>query len=134
MEIVYHIGAHETDEDRLLECLLKNRETLVSQGIAVPNPGRYRKMLREVLNTLEREGRLSSTRDEVVRSILGDHDAERVVMSNPNFCCINARVFERGHFYALGPSRVRALGTLLLKTRSSFIWASETQRALCRQS
>ena len=25
MEIVYHLGAHCTDEERLLRCLLKNR-------------------------------------------------------------------------------------------------------------
>ena len=120
MEIVYHIGAHETDEDRLLKCLLKNRETLVSQGIAVPNPGRYRKMLREVLNTLARGAPPTMTRDEVIRSILGDHDAERIVMSNPNFCCINARVFERGQFYALGPARVAALGALFAEDQLEF--------------
>ncbi len=38
MEIVYHLGAHCTDEDRLLRCLLKNRGILAQQGIIVPGP------------------------------------------------------------------------------------------------
>ena len=35
MEIVYHIGAHETDEDRLLKCLLKNRDTLAEPSVTL---------------------------------------------------------------------------------------------------
>ena len=48
MRIVYHLGAHCTDEDRLVRCLLKNRATLAEQGIVVPAPTRYRKLLREI--------------------------------------------------------------------------------------
>ena len=36
MRIVYHLGAHCTDEDRLVRCLLKNRAVLAEAGIAVP--------------------------------------------------------------------------------------------------
>ena len=112
MEIVYHIGAHETDENRLLKCLLKNRDTLTEQRIAVPNPGGYRKLLRELLSNQASPETQHMGRDEVIEAILGHQDAERVVMSNPNFCCINARIFEGGQFYKLGPPRVAALGEL----------------------
>ena len=47
MRIVYHLGAHCTDEERLVRCLLKNRATLADQGIVVPAPTRYRKLLRD---------------------------------------------------------------------------------------
>ncbi|MEL6548910.1 MAG: hypothetical protein AAFQ54_01565 [Pseudomonadota bacterium] len=112
MEIVYHIGAHETDEDRLLRCLLKNRESLAERGIAVPNPGRYRKLVRETLQAMAGGTQPAVSRDEMLDAILGDDEADRVVMSNPNFCCISARVFENGEFYSLGPSRVEAFGRL----------------------
>ena len=47
MRIVYHLGAHFTDEERLLKCLLKNREVLSAHGIVVPGPKRYRNLLRD---------------------------------------------------------------------------------------
>jgi hypothetical protein len=47
MRIVYHLGAHCTDEDRLVRCLLKNRAVLADQGIIVPSPTRYRKLMRD---------------------------------------------------------------------------------------
>ncbi|MEM6275638.1 MAG: hypothetical protein AAF714_01715, partial [Pseudomonadota bacterium] len=92
MEIVYHIGAHETDEDRLLKCLLKNRDTLAEQRVSVPNPGRYRKLLRELLGNLAAGAAGKLGRRDVLDAILDNDDADRVVMSNANFCCINARI------------------------------------------
>lgn len=112
MEIVYHIGAHETDEERLLKCLLKNRGTLAPQGISVPKPGRYRRFVRETINKIITGSGVTPTRDEVLGEILGDEDADRLVMSNVNFCCINARVFENGKFYPVGPPKIRALDKL----------------------
>ncbi|MES2145513.1 MAG: hypothetical protein V4516_14445, partial [Pseudomonadota bacterium] len=47
MQIVYHLGAHCTDEDRLLRCLLRNRGVLAERGVVVPGPARYRKLLRD---------------------------------------------------------------------------------------
>ena len=52
MRIVYHLGVHCTDEDRLVRCLLKNRATLAEEGIAVPSPTRYRKLLRDAATQL----------------------------------------------------------------------------------
>ncbi|MEO0485652.1 MAG: hypothetical protein AAF092_07050 [Pseudomonadota bacterium] len=112
MEIVYHIGAHETDEDRLLKCLLKNRATLMEQGISVPNPGRYRKLLRELLSQAPNQSQVQVKRDHILDEILGDDVAERVVMSNSNFMCVAPRVFENEQFYHLAPAKVHALGTL----------------------
>ena len=45
MEIALHIGALLTDENTLVRCLLRNRELLAEQGIAVPSPGDYRPQL-----------------------------------------------------------------------------------------
>ena len=47
MRIVYHLGAHFTDEERLLKCLGRNRDLLARQSIIVANPKRYRSLLRE---------------------------------------------------------------------------------------
>ena len=53
MRIVYHLGAHCTDDERLIRCLWKNRETLAVQGIVVPAPTRYRALLRDTAVTLK---------------------------------------------------------------------------------
>ncbi len=53
MRIVYHLGAHCTDDERLVRCLLKNRGTLAEQGIVVPGPTRYRNLLRDTAATLK---------------------------------------------------------------------------------
>jgi hypothetical protein len=47
MEIAFHLGAHATDEERLIRCLLRNRKALAEEGIAVPGTARYRKLLRQ---------------------------------------------------------------------------------------
>ena len=39
MRIVYHLGAHCTDEERLVRCLLKNRGLLAGQGIVRASEG-----------------------------------------------------------------------------------------------
>jgi len=33
MQIALHAGVHNTDEDRLLKCLLKNRDKLREDGV-----------------------------------------------------------------------------------------------------
>ena len=58
MRIVYHLGAHYTDEERLLKCLLKNRQTLSQRGVIVPSPKRYRNLLRDT--AIELKGKAAS--------------------------------------------------------------------------
>lgn len=36
MQIVFHAGAHNTDEDRIIKCLLKNRPDFSNLGVNVP--------------------------------------------------------------------------------------------------
>jgi hypothetical protein len=52
MQIVLHAGVHNTDEDRLLKCLLKNRDKLREDGVCVPGPSRYRRLLRNPASLL----------------------------------------------------------------------------------
>ncbi|MGR3493508.1 MAG: hypothetical protein ACU0DW_15765 [Shimia sp.] len=113
MEIVYHIGAHATDEDRLLGSLAKNREALSKAGVAVPPTDRYRLPLRELLNAMGPAGQPTpDARDALIDQILEDNHAERVVMANPSFICIPARVFEHNQLYHLAGTRVAGLKRL----------------------
>ncbi|MEL6609383.1 MAG: hypothetical protein AAFO58_04440 [Pseudomonadota bacterium] len=120
MEIVYHIGAHATDEDRLLKCLLKNKEDLVRQGISVPGPSRYRKLLRETIHALARGVPGPETRDMLLDEIIEEDNIDRLVMSNSNFICIPARIFEHGQFYRLAGDRIEGMTQLFPNDQLEF--------------
>nr|WP_271514867.1 hypothetical protein [Flavimaricola sp.] len=112
MQIVFHIGANCTDGDRLVRSLVKNSDTLARQGVCIPPITRYRKLLRETIQSLAGSTPASDTRDSLLDEILREAKAERLVMSNSTFICLPPRVFEGGQFYGLLEMKIRAL-TLL---------------------
>ena len=56
MQVIFHTGVHDTDNDRLLKCLLRNSQKLTESGVAVPGPGRYRDLLADSFNAMVRNG------------------------------------------------------------------------------
>lgn len=46
MKVVYHLGAHCTDEGAILRLLLRNSEVLAARGTAIPLPDHYEALLR----------------------------------------------------------------------------------------
>lgn len=112
MQIVYHIGANCTDNDRLLKSLLRNTEAFSAQGIKVPGPGKYRRLIRETIQNLAGADPAPDTRDILIDAILDDDQATRLVMSNSTFICVPFRVFENGVFYGLVEPKVRGLQQL----------------------
>jgi hypothetical protein len=85
MRIVYHLGVHCTDEDRLVRCLLKNRATLAEQGIAVPSPTRYRKLLRDAAKQLRGARASADSSALIMDQIIDDPQAERMILSWTSF-------------------------------------------------
>lgn len=112
MQIVYHIGANCTDQDRLLKSVLKNADTFASQGVKVPGPGKYRRLLRETIQTLEGNTPAPDTREILLDAIIDDEKCNRLVMSHAQFICVHRRVFEGGVFYALAEEKLLGLANL----------------------
>ena len=112
MEIVFHIGANCTDGEKLIRSLALNTDALAAQGIAVPNPTRYRRLLRETMEALGGNPPGPGTRESLLSSILDDQGSRRLVMSNPTFICLPNRVFEGGEFYGVAAIKLRALRSL----------------------
>jgi hypothetical protein len=108
MRIVYHLGAHCTDEDRLVRCLLKNRAILAGQGIEVPSPTRYRKLLREKLIQLKDSVATEDMEALLIDQIMGSDTAERLILSWDNFLNFPSWVVTGGLYYLAG-ERVNAL-------------------------
>lgn len=85
MRIVYHLGAHCTDEERLLRALLKNRGVLAAEGIVVPGPARYRTLLRDTAMQLRGAAASRDTQTALLDQIMDEDSAERLILSWDNF-------------------------------------------------
>lgn len=85
MRIVYHLGAHCTDDERLLRCFLKNRATLAAEGIVVPGPARYRTLLRDTAAQLRGQPADRDTQTLLLDQIMDADLASRLIFSWDNF-------------------------------------------------
>ncbi|HIC82468.1 MAG TPA: hypothetical protein EYP07_16115, partial [Kiloniellaceae bacterium] len=120
MQVIYHIGAHVTDEDRLLKCLLKNTERLRAVGTVVPGPSRYRRLIGETLAALGGAQPGPEAQETLLDSIADEDRISRLVLSFENFICVPSRVFQQGQFYPLASKRAVALAGLLPAERVEF--------------
>ncbi|MFE3838984.1 hypothetical protein [Pseudogemmobacter sonorensis] len=107
MRIVYHLGAHCTDEERLIRCLLKNRSALAEQGIAVPAPTRYRRLLRDTAVQLKGAAASVETQTMVLEQIMDEDDADRLILSWDSFLAFPQWAL-RGQLYGFAGERIRA--------------------------
>ncbi len=114
MQIVFHIGANCTDDDRLLKSLMKNADTFDAHGVRVPGPGRYRKLMRDAINGLSSSGGnpAPGAREELLDAVLEGAPASRLVMSNASFVCVPPRVFLDGGFFPQAEGKIGALTRL----------------------
>ncbi len=112
MQIVYHIGSNCTDQDRLLKSVLKNAESFAKQGVKVPGPGKYRRLIRETIQRLDGNSPPDDTREILLDAILDDEKCNRLVMSHAQFICIHSRVFENGIFFEQTDFKLKSLEAL----------------------
>lgn len=85
MRIVYHLGAHCTDDERLLRCLLKNRAVLAAEGIVVPGPTKYRTLLRDTAARLRGKPADRNTQTMLLDQIMDVDEAARLIFSWDSF-------------------------------------------------
>lgn len=119
MRIVYHLGVHCTDEERLLRCLLKNRQALAAQGIVVPGPARYRALLRDTAITLRGQPASPDTQAMVLDQILEGAPANRLILSWDNFLSFPQWVLT-DHLYPAAAERARAFTQILPTEEAEF--------------
>ena len=122
MEIVYHLGAHCTDEDRLLRCLLKNRGILAQQGIIVPGPTHYRNLLRDTAIALKGNPASRDTQALVLEQIMEEDDAQRLVLSWDSFMSYPLWAL-KGMLYPSAAERVRAFSNIFPDIQAEFFLA-----------
>lgn len=112
MQIIVHTGAHSTDDDRLLKCLLRNKELLSQHGTAVPGPGKYRALLKDSFKAMENAEPAPGAREVLIDAILDDEVADRLVLSNEHFFGSQRFCLGEGRFYPEAEARMRNLRQL----------------------
>lgn len=122
MRIAYHLGALFTDDERLLRCLLKNRDLLVQNEIVVPGPNRYRRLLRETANKLR--GQAASVDDQalILEQIMEEDRASRLILSWESFLSLPNYVLGERLYPAAG-ERVRAFCQIFPQIEAEFFLA-----------
>jgi hypothetical protein len=122
MRIAYHLGAHCTDDERLLRCLLKNRAVLAEDGIHVPGPARYRNLLRDTAVALKGKTASIDTQAMVLEQIMEQDRADRLVLSWDNFLSYPQWAL-RGALYPNAAERIRAFTQIFPEIEAEFYLA-----------
>lgn len=120
MEIIYHFGAHCTDEERLVRCLLKNRGVLAEQGIIVPGPARYRRLMRDTAVALKDGPASRDTQALVLEQIMEADDARRLVLSWDNFLAYPHWSIRGDQLYPSAADRVRGFCNIFPTIETEF--------------
>ncbi len=108
MDIIYHLGAHCTDEERLMRCLLKNRALLAEEGIVIPGPARYRKLMRDTARALRGAPANRDTQEMVLEQIMEADAPRRLVLSWDYFLAYPHWSIRGDLLYPSAAERVRA--------------------------
>jgi len=116
MQVVLHAGAHVTDEDRLVTCLLENAAMLAEFGTIVPRPGDYRPLLRDTINAAAADGVGKEARDTLHAALVPDGGAERLILSNDSFFGTHKMAVKR-MFYPAACARLEAFRQLFANDR-----------------
>ncbi len=112
MQIVFHTGAHFTEEERLVKCLLRNKEDFATKGVAVPGPSRYRKLLRETFAALQNSEAAESARDVLLDAILDSESPDRVILSHSHLFGAPRAAMRHGRLYPNAPERMTQISQL----------------------
>lgn len=112
MQIVLHAGAHFTEEDRLVRCLLRNKEDFSKRGVAVPGPGKYRSLLKDTVSALQDAPPAPDARDVLLDVILDEENAHRMILSHMFLFGAPRACVRNGFIYESAPERVAQLSAL----------------------
>lgn len=119
MRIAYHLGAHCTDDERLLRCLLKNRAPLSAEGIVVPGPARYRTLLRDTAIQLRGQPASDDTQAMLLDQIMDEGQAERLILAWDSFIGY-AQGAVGASLYPLAGRRLSAFARIFPKIETEF--------------
>lgn len=99
MQVAFHLGAPCTDDDMLLAALNKNTAELAALGVAIPEAGQFRTVLRDTMRALKGKAASRKITEALLDAILGAGTPKRLVLSDPRLVSINRLVAQGAQFW-----------------------------------
>lgn len=112
MEIVYHLGAHGTNQARIVRTLLNNRDALWQRRIKIPAPGSYRGVFGDAIAALKGHEATEEMQDMLLDLLLDSEEANRIILSQPTFLGMPRRALSIEGLYPRAPARMSGLSNL----------------------
>ncbi|MEM9969109.1 MAG: hypothetical protein AAF755_13550 [Pseudomonadota bacterium] len=112
MKLALQTGVHYTEQERLIKSLLRNKSVLSQHGIAVPGPGRYRKLVRDTLNAMFSKRPAENARAVLLDEMLEDAQAQRLILSDANFFRSAGTAVQKGALYPQAATRMKRFAQL----------------------
>ncbi|MFZ5964994.1 hypothetical protein ACOXXX_18770 [Thalassococcus sp. BH17M4-6] len=108
MQVILHTGVHCTDDDKLLKGLLRNADAFRADGVAIPGPSRYRKLLSQLINTLGDNAPAPDAREILLDALLSvDADqVDRLILSHENLFTVPKQALAGGRLYRKAEQRI----------------------------
>lgn len=123
MRMVYHIGVHGTDGDRMLKTLLNNRAWLSKNRTEVVTPNRHRGIFDEALAALNGGAATAEMEQIMLDAVLDSDDPRRIVCTSAGFLGVPARAIGPEGLYPQAGARIAALANLFPSATSEFFVA-----------
>lgn len=123
MQVVLHAGAHITDEDMLLKCLIANQDVLSGRGVMAPHPTTYRRLVRDILHAARKDGIAPDTREILLDAVEVDDETSRLILSNPGFFGTPKMAASNGQFYSSAEARMQAFREIFGKDEIELFFA-----------
>lgn len=123
MQIVFHIGAHCTDDGHILSCLAKNKGQLADEGILIADPDRFRPVIRDTLNILQGERASQETQNQILHAVLDEGQPQRIIFSNTAFLSGIQRAVTPTGLYPDAADKCRRLFNLFPESAVEFCLA-----------
>ena len=123
MQVIIHAGAHMTDEDRLLKCLLGNEPVLSELGTVVPHPSLYRKHMRDLINKAAQGTIAPDVRAAVMGFLKLSETPERLILSSDRFFGTPRMAVTTDQFYPPATTRLSILQQVFAGDRVELCFA-----------
>ncbi|SOC12146.1 hypothetical protein SAMN05877809_10612 [Rhodobacter sp. JA431] len=122
MQLVFHLGAHATDEGRLIRTLAANPEKMAQAQAHAPAPGAYRTALRDALLALKGGPADEETQENLRTACLrgASGPVERLVFSYENFLALPDRTIGASGFYPSAADKLGPLANLFPEEETEF--------------
>lgn len=113
MKVIYHLGVHGTDQDRIVSTLLQNQDPLSGFGIKVPAPDTYRDAISQVMVKMRNQEITTDIQDGMMEMVTQSRDdIERLVLSHDNFMGLPGQAVGDDVFYPMLVGKIRRLQSM----------------------